>query len=369
MVWTRNLEAVAQGKPSYVVEAEFGSELRIPGLLSYAGGAILCGPATFDPDAAGLFKYVLRLRVPGPGSTEEEEEYQPPAATKDGYVFREGPVGELLALFSLRLQARFFLLSISQRELGLHDLPMKTEFSPKRGRIGPSVDAVVFSEAGERNFASQLAPFLDELRLLPAEQHMTAVLAADHYARALRQVGLDEEMVFVRLVSAVEIASVKQAIRKDPLAENDPEHFLQVERLTPEQLEDLKVLFRTRKTRQRFLSFLEEHSEGFFAGEPIEPAHTQVTPANLRAVGDAVYRARSGYLHAGLPMYLSRPIPQFTQWHMDPSVGMYLQDRYFSSEQKLPRADFFHRLVRHCVLRYLRGLIRPSSRAVEADSS
>lgn len=64
----------------------------------------------------------------------------------------------------------------------------------------------------------------------------------------------------------------------------------------------------------------------------------------------AIYRARSGYLHSGDPMYLSPVSQVFPGWHMGASVGQTLQDRSFSKEQKLPCADFFHRLVRHCIL-------------------
>ena len=60
MLWIRNLEPVASAKTTYVVEAELGSELQIPGLLSYADGVVLCGPATSKPDSTGLYKYVLR---------------------------------------------------------------------------------------------------------------------------------------------------------------------------------------------------------------------------------------------------------------------------------------------------------------------
>jgi hypothetical protein len=49
-------------------------------------------------------------------------------------------------------------------------------------------------------------------------------------------------------------------------------------------------------------------------------------------------------------MYLSPLYQQFPHWHMDASVGQTLQNRSFTQEQKLPCADFFHRLVRHCVL-------------------
>jgi hypothetical protein len=75
-----------------------------------------------------------------------------------------------------------------------------------------------------------------------------------------------------------------------------------------------------------------------------------VTPETLSAVATAIYRARSGYLHNGDPMYISQRLAQFPGCHMDPTVGKWEQNRAFTTAQKLPTTEFFHRLVRHCLL-------------------
>jgi len=356
MLWIRNLEAVTSAASTYVVEAELGSELQIPGLLSYADGAVLCGPTTVEPDTTGLYKYVLRLRVPRPAHETDFPTEPLPQGTRRGYLFREGPVGELVALFSLQLQTRFFVLSTSERGLTHHDLPLKTEFAPLRGRIGRQLDAVVFAHA-DRNLCRDLVPFLDEIRSVSSKYHLEVAIAANHYARALREIGIDEEMVFVRLVSAIERAAAEQAIPDDPLSDKSLDELVAVNTLADEQVEELRKLFQTRRTKSRFIAFLQEYSAGFFDAEQREPAHTQVTRENLTVVAAAVYDARSGYLHNGDPMYLSRPMAQFPDWHMNPSVGMTWQERSFKAAQKLPRADFFHRLVRHCLIAWIRRLI------------
>src|SRR5450432_454941 len=67
--------------------------------------------------------------------------------TSKGYVFPEGIIGELVALLSLCLQARFFVLSTSLRNGGEHDeVVHKAELVPLRGRYGPHLDRVVFPE-------------------------------------------------------------------------------------------------------------------------------------------------------------------------------------------------------------------------------
>jgi hypothetical protein len=156
-------------------------------------------------------------------------------------------------------------------------------------------------------------------------------------------------MVFVRLVSAIESVASEQVIPDDPLDGRHLDDFVRLDTLATEQQNELRSMLKTRRTKLRFIAFIVEHSMGFFDSEPREPAHTQVTPASLAEVAGAVYNARSAYLHNGDPMYLSR-MTQYPDWHMDPSFGMIWQDRSFTARQKLPRADFFHRLVRHCLL-------------------
>jgi hypothetical protein len=134
---------------------------------------------------------------------------------------------------------------------------------------------------------------------------------------------------------------------------------LGIEGFSNEERDELALILETRKAGARFIAFLEKYSAGFFDGEPLEPAHTQVTPQNLPAVAKAIYTARSDYLHNGDPMYLSKLMPGSHPWHMDPSVGKWEQNRSFSAKQKLPRADFFHRLVRHCLLARIAELASP----------
>jgi hypothetical protein len=188
------------------------------------------------------------------------------------------------------------------------------------------------------------------VKSIPDKFHLELAIAAGRYSNALLRVGEDEELVFVTLVSAIERLSLKQAIIGDPIAGLAPDEMLRTDTLPPEVIEELTKMIQVRRSRKRFISFVEEYSKGFFDSEAREPAHTQVTPENLHKVMEAIYNARSGYLHNGDPMYLSSGRAAFPQWHMDATVGMYAQDRYFAQKQKLPFADFFHRLVRHCIL-------------------
>jgi hypothetical protein len=96
------------------------------------------------------------------------------------------------------------------------------------------------------------------------------------------------------------------------------------------------------------------HSSGFFKGGNLKAKHLKIRRAGLGKVLGTIYAARSNYLHAGEPMFLSQPIKGGEKWDTDPTIGMIADNRSFTAGQKLPYAFFFEGLVRHCLLNYLR---------------
>jgi len=350
MFWMRMLEAAKNDKSAPVLESEFSSEVKIPGLLDYADGALVSSFLTLAPDPSGMHKYALRVRTPASSPEMSWADGAP-----KGYEFRKGPIGELIALFSLAFEARLYHVATSSASLG-SGIRLKTEFWPIRGLAGPNIDPVVFCDT-DRNFTNSLPPLLDELLQIPARYHQRIITAADHYGRALRYIGIEDEMVYVRLVSAIETVAYDHRISGDLFDGIRAEQVLKLDMLSEAQQEELVRTFETRKAKARFVGFLVRHSGGFFDGEAREPVHTQVTPETLPAIATAIYNARSGYLHSGEPMYISRGIPMFAGWHMDASVGVRSGDRKYVAKQKLPYLVFAHRLVRHCLLAYIRNLV------------
>ena len=85
----------------------------------------------------------------------------------------------------------------------------------------------------------------------------------------------------------------------------------------------------------------------------------KIKKGDLPKVLTAIYNARSAYLHAAEPMYLSIPIKGGERWDADPTLGMTIDNREFSADQKLPYAYFFDGLVRHCLLNYLKANMHP----------
>jgi hypothetical protein len=355
MLWLR-LADTATPDPSeavQVLEADLASESSIVGEVEVPGGAIWMRPLSFTgADSKGLLKYALRAVL---RRTEEADS----DGTREGYIFPGGVVAELAALISLTLQVRVFVLSTTIRHVDHRgDRPLsKYEGVGLSQRANPWLDAVVFDRS-ERTF-TKVVELLEKLRQVPERHHLAIATAAGRYAEALRRIDVDEELVIINLVSAIERLNGDQAIPDDPLKGLSVEDIVNPG-LTAQQVAEVGKLIKHRGSQKRFVAFLETYSPGFFDGEKREPAHTQVTPENLGSVAKAIYDARSGYLHNGDPMWISRRDPKFPSWHMDPMVGMVKGDRRFAASQKLPRADFLHRLVRHCIMRRIDELAQSS---------
>lgn len=345
MLWIRNVSGVEASEPAERATSELASEARIFGLLNYSDATILCGLSTHVPDERALYKYELSIGYPPIVDRSH-------TTTRKGYLIREGLVGEIAAILSFFFECRFYVLSTVSRSLSSNSVPSKTEFPIVHRRIiHEAIDPQVFGSR-DRHFSDPLTEFLDCLRSLPEEEHYHVMLAMNHYARALREIGIDEELQYIRLVSAVEAVAQNIKPLQDPLLKRIEESM--GDDLDDTELNDLQELFEGRKAFRRFSAFIENYSKGFFKGGRFKAPHTRITRSKLPDALRAIYYARSRYLHHGDPMFLSsklkNPDPQM---HTDPSVAMNWQSRRYTEKDKLPYPYFFHRLVRHCVMRYI----------------
>ncbi|MBZ5657787.1 MAG: hypothetical protein LAO56_21195 [Acidobacteriia bacterium] len=355
MGWIRNLEALADGRRQYTVEYELGSECQIPGLLDYADGKIICGPMSTEESRDGLWLYNLILHYPlGPHDYNRK-------ADEGGYYFKDGILGELLALMSLFFRCRVYFIS-SRLLPGNPSLGMaiKREYPFLRVKCNPGIHPPLFQSPTE-NLAAGFKEFLDVVKRLDQELHQNFILACHHYARAVKEVGVDAEMVFIRLVSAIETLSADLPLdqKDDKLEKQGVTDLIEKSTLPKELKSELKTVFDVRKSRKKFVRFIEQHSSGFFKGGNFKAKHLKIKRANLGKVLSVIYTARSKYLHAGEPMFLSQPIKGGEKWDTDPTSGMIVDNRSFSPSQKLPYAYFFEGLVRQCLLNYLRANSSP----------
>jgi hypothetical protein len=167
---------------------------------------------------------------------------------------------------------------------------------------------------------------------------------------------VDPEMVFIRLVSAIEALSKNHTLtsKDDTLEEQGIADLIAQSKLYAEQRQELQTIFDVRKSRKRFIRFIEQHCSGFFRRGNLK-GNLKIRRADLGKVLNNIYVARSQYLHAGEPMYLSRPMRGGEKWDAEPSLGMIADNRKFHGSQKLPYAHFFEGLVRHSLRNYLKA--------------
>lgn len=170
-------------------------------------------------------------------------------------------------------------------------------------------------------------------------------------------------MVFIRLVSAVEVLSQHLTLdhKDDRLEEQEINSLIGQSNLSDENKRELKTVFDVRKSRKKFIRFVEQHCGGFFRGGDVEAKRLKIKRADLAKPLNAIYTSRSKYLHAGEPMFLSQPFRGSAKWDTDPTTGMVVDNRTFSEGQKLPYAWFFEGLVRQCLLNYLKWNALPLS--------
>ena len=247
MGWIRNLEALADGSQQYTVEYEVGSECHIPGLLDYADGKIICASMSTEESKDGLWLYNLAVRYPlGPHNYNLK-------ADKKGYSFKDGILGELLALMSLFFRCRFFLISTrlppGNPSLGM---TIKKEYPFVRVRCNPGIHPPLF-QSSNSNLATEFKDFLDVVQKLDRALHQDFILACHHYARAIKEVGVDSEMVFIRLVSAIEALSKNLALNRkdDALDEQRITDLIVQSSFSTEHKKDLQEIFDVRKSKKR----------------------------------------------------------------------------------------------------------------------
>jgi len=351
MGWIRNREKLSKKETdSYFVEYEIATECHIAGVLDYGNGIILCGGLTIEKDENGLYHYLLKVKYAG-----VEEPYYNKGANKKGYYFKDGILGELLSIFSLYFQCRFYLIATFTGELTNRGLRIKTANRLVYRSCNSLIHPQIFS-LKNRNFATGLADFFDIVKSLDTKYHQQFILACSHYARSLKEIGVDSEMVFIRLVSAIE--SISKFIKLDKKADlfsgktfND---IVRGDLLSNAEKEELKKTFENRKSKARFTTFIEKHSSGYFKGGNYKAKHCKIPKTQLPKVLRTIYDARSAYLHNGEPMYLSQPMHGGEKWDTDPSMGMIVDNKSFSASQKLPFTYFFEGLVRQCLLNFLK---------------
>lgn len=320
---------------------ELISEAHITGLVEYFGSNIVIGCVAESSMEEQPNHYQIKLRH------SKTRNYDITKATKKGYYNTEGVAGEFASMMALHFQARFYHSSttigeLSGKSIQARELKKILRVQPRR-----NIDANVFGQQ-ERNFTS-LKLFLNKIKSVPEKHHMEVIGACNNYNLALREIGIDHEMVFVRLVSAIESMSDSFSLKNT----DDPhsKELLALINSSPNELviKELRDLFSKRKTMLKFTKFIETYSKGYLKGGNYKAKRMKIAKKDLPAICAAIYKARSKYLHAGEHMYLSNNFGG-DKYDTDASLGMYIGSRKFLKEEKLPHIEFFEGLIRHCIL-------------------
>ncbi len=372
MGWIRNLEKLkASEDGANWEEYEVASECYITGRFDYENGKISCQLLMYEKDKNGLYQYLLRIKYCKIDRVLKK-------TSSKGYCFAGGVLGELLSLFSVFFQCRFYHMATYCILPGGSKIKNEEDFFYKK--ITREIHPTIFNdESKPKNFADGLGEFLDSIKKLENAKHQGFILACSHYARSLKEVGQDSEMVFMRLVSSIEALSKNYKLCEDddPLYEEDFERLFKTANLTQQQCDRLRETLKveddgkikiTEKTALKFRQFVKFYSQGFVYIEKSTPSITHtiseensrkqtkyhdITSDNLEEVIKNIYHARSKYLHEGEPMHLSLFMRGIFNSDFDFSLGGSMDNRSFSHTQILPYPHVFENLVRHCLLEYL----------------
>lgn len=361
MLWIRNVESInASDRPIYV-EHEFASEVYIPGVLNYENEKILCALLTIEPDQRGLYHYLIRIRFSPSADFDINRE-----ANRKGYYFKGGVFGELMSLFSLYFQCRFYHVAKYEGEMTGVGIKLKTEYDFSHRRIKKVEDKKIYPEIFDskkkRNFAEVgLTDILNSVRNLDQKKHQGIALASYSYLRGLREIMLDEEMAFIRMVSAIETLSKNHNLQ-DPvnsLEKHDDSIKELLNKAKPKLFrEELDLIFKEIVNQQqlvrKFVEFIKQNSEDFIKKENDPKCH-KITSENLEKWLINIYKARSSYLHEAEPMHLSRIMFGFEDVDVDFSHYTTIDNRRYTSANKIPYIKWFGNIVRACLLNYIKA--------------
>lgn len=356
MAWVRNIEKLEKSDKNYLTEYEVATECHIPGILNYGNGKILCGGLA-NKTKNGLYHYLFRIQYAGFEEPCKEQ------TRKKGYYFKDGILGELLSLFSLYFQCRFYLVATYFGELTEHGLKYKMDNDFLYRSCSHQIHPKMFENNKNRIFGQGLTRFLDSIKSLKPAKHKQFILACYHYARSLKEVGIDSEMVFIRLVSSIEALSKDFDLRKkdNPLNGENFYTLFKNCKITEPQRKQIKEILRVsknglihiEKSKLKFIKFIEEHSKGSLKGGNFKVKRLKIKKGNLPEVLKKIYDVRSAYLHNGEPMFLSQFMHKANKWDTDPCCGMIIDNVEIPVSKKLPYTYWFENVVRCSLLNYL----------------
>ena len=340
MYWNTSYSEPVVDKDKELTLHELASEVHIVGVGSYFNGNILIGPIA---DSMREKPYSLNVQT----IHNKNAEYTTKHATAKGYYNLTGVPGEFMAMLALFFHTRFYHIATVNGLFSSSSIIGRTK--KRLVRYSPPADLVsrVFEENDARNY-KDFEGFLDKIHSIPEKYHRPIVMAGTNYNFGLQQMGVDNEMAYVRFISAIEIfsSSIKLTQGDDAL------YGVGIDKLTlgmrTEAASEIQIALQTRKSLLKFIRFLEKYSEGFF--DDASTHWGKVKSGQLHDIAKAVYTARSKYLHEAESMFISEMFGD-KNVELDSALGLYVGRRKFDAKSKLPTISFFERLTSFCLLK------------------
>lgn len=338
------------------IDYEICTEVRIPGVLEY-GNFLHCVFYDFDKNEDGFYTYIVRIKFPNKKEDFSEDNY-----SKKGYYFVNGIIGELLVIFSFYFQTRFYLRATISGDISEADTRMRSSYKFNNQKINESLGKLInkemFSSDSNKNWANEdLKKFLDDIRKINQKYHQGLIRSFYWYSEAIKEVGINHQLFFIKMVSAVEALLIFENFEKDDLHKKiekliDGGVFLKNEN------DELCNWLNNRSISKRFRQFIKKYSVGFFKGGKRKAEHCCIRKNKLDEYLRRIYSARSKYLHEGIPMYLSMDLndKSTVYWDVDPTQGKMIDRSRIDGKTKLPRTRWFERIVNYSIKKFINTL-------------
>lgn len=352
MQWILAIEEVKQAKKkdAYFTDYEICSEVRIPGVLNYGNGALMCSLFQ-EADSNGLYTYIVRVKHVFKEYKFDESKY-----SKEGYYFKDGLIGELLAIFSIYFQARFFLKATISGELTPKSVRMRHENKFRYVRTHPCRNYEMFTTDKERNWAHKdgLKIFLDHIKGIAQSYHQGLMRAFFWYLEAVKEIGVDSQLYFIKMVSAIE-ALLQFLPKNTDKFEHKLLKVVKGNSFDTDEIQEVCNWLINRKIGHRFATFFKTYSIGFVKGGKRKAKHCYIPKKDADDYIRRIYNSRSAYLHTGKPMYLSEDMVMDSarKWDLDGSSGMMADRKKFDDKEKLPRMRWFERISNYSMKKFL----------------
>lgn len=343
----------SEGNNIYFTDYEILSEVHIGGILEYFDQSIICGWLS-EKNKGGLYSYLLRVK-----HTQKEYSFDKNSYSTEGYFFREGLIGELLAIFSVYFQSRFFLSSITTGELSPQSIRDKHDYNFSYSKPEVCINYEMFSDQ-ERNWTSSgLKEFLDKLLLIDTKYHQPLILAFYWYAEAIKEIWYNNELFYIKMVSCVE-ALLKFYPNVVPNKLSDKlTHLVSKDNFEEEEKKIVKNFIKNYWVQVKFINFIQHYSKWFTKGGRRKAEHCYIRKADIDDFLKRIYSARSAYLHEGKSMYISSSFraKRAWKWDLSPGTDTYIDRRKLIGEDKLPCVRWFERIVNHSLKNFIKKIV------------